>query len=231
MVAERGGGGAPAGQGFGNVKGLGAEKIAKYLMSALADKVLGIDMPGETKGFVPTPDWKEKTRGEPWYQGDTYNISIGQGDLLVTPLWLNSYISGIANEGVVYKPQVGQRVVDDKKNDVKVFPKEELLRLPFGSDVISEVKSAMEETVISGTAKLLQNLPVKAGAKTGTAEVIKGRSVNALFAAFAPFDNPEISITVLIEGASSNQGLAIVVADNVLKWYFDRAVGGTLQTQ
>ncbi len=217
-----------AGGGFGNVRGLGIERIAKYLMSSWADKILGIDLPGEVSGFVPTPDWKEKKRGEPWYQGDTYNISIGQGDLLVTPLWLNSYISGIANGGTVYKPQVAQRVVDDNKNDIRIFQKEQLFRLPFTPDAVSEIKSDMEETVISGTAKLLQNLPVRVGAKTGTAEVIKGRSINALFAAFAPFDDPEIAITVLVEGASSNQGAATVVADHVLKWYFERA---TLQTQ
>lgn len=219
-----------AGGGFGDIQGLGIERIAKYLMSSWADKVLGIDLPGESAGFVPTPDWKEETRGEPWYQGDTYNVSIGQGDLLVTPLWLNSYVSGIANGGTVYKPQVAQRVVDDKKNDLQIFQKEQLFQLPFTPDVVSEIKSDMEETVISGTAKLLQNLPVRAGAKTGTAEVIKGQSVNALFAAFAPFDNPEISITVLVEGASSNQGAAIVVADNVLKWYFERMTAGPLQT-
>ena len=144
---------------------------------------------------------------------------------MVTPLWLNSYISGIANGGTVYKPQVAQRVVDDKKNDIQIFQKEQLFQLPFKPDVISEIKSDMEETVISGTAKLLQNLPVRAGAKTGTAEVIKGQSVNALFAAFAPFENPEIAITVLVEGASSNQGAATVVADHVLKWYFERALG------
>src|SRR3989344_2443989 len=214
-----------AGGGFGNIQGLGIERIAKYLVSSWADKVLGIDLPGEVNGFVPTPDWKEEKRGEPWYQGDTYNVSIGQGDLLVTPLWLNSYISGIANGGTVYKPQVAQRVVDDKKNDIQIFQKEQLFQLPFKPDVISEIKSDMEETVISGTAKLLQNLPVRAGAKTGTAEVIKGQSVNALFAAFAPFENPEIAITVLVEGASSNQGAATVVADHVLKWYFERALG------
>ncbi len=220
-----------AGGGYGNIQGLGIEKIAKYLVSAWADKVLGIDLPGEAKGFVPTPDWKEENRGEPWYQGDTYNVSIGQGDLLVTPLWLNSYISAIANGGTVYKPQVAQRIVDNKKNDIEIFKNEALFQLPFKPDVLAEIKSNMEETVISGTAKLLQNLPVKAGAKTGTAEVVKGRSVNALFAAFAPFDNPEISITVLVEGASSNQGLATITADNVMKWYFDRMAGNTLQTQ
>lgn len=219
------GGGSPA--GGGNISGLGAEKIYKYLTAGLANVKLGIDLPGEEQGFVPSPDWKLQTRGENWYQGDTYNISIGQGDLLVTPLWLNSYVSAIAlagqtNGGTIYKPMVAQRVVDEKNNDLEIFKEEPLTKLPFRDDVILEMKSDMEETVISGTAGILKDLPVKSGAKTGTSEVVKGKSINSLFTAFAPFDHPELNITVLIEGSVSNQGLAIQAAHNVLKWYFER---------
>ena len=80
----------------------------------------------------------------------------------------------------------------------------------------------MEETVLSGTAKLFKDLPVRVGAKTGTAEVVKGSSINSLFTAFAPFDHPEIAITVLVEGSASNQGYALRTAREVLKWYFER---------
>ena len=208
------------GGGFGDIPGLGADRIVKYLTAGLANVVLGIDLPGEEHGFVPSPDWKLQTRGENWYQGDTYNISVGQGDLLVTPLWLNSYISAIANGGTIYKPMVAQRVVDEKNNDLEVFKEQSIGRLPLREDVLKEMKSDMEETVLSGTAEILKDLPVKAGAKTGTAEVVKGKSINSLFTAFAPFDHPELNITVLIEGSVSNQGLAIRAAHNVLKWYF-----------
>jgi penicillin-binding protein 2 len=208
------------GGGFGNITGLGVNKIVNYLKTAFAHKVLGIDMPGETSGFVPTPDWKEETRHEPWYQGDTYNISIGQGDLVVTPLWINSYISAIANGGTMYRPQVVQRLVDQNKNTVKVFEPQELVKLPFSKDVVDEIKADMRETVLSGTSQLLQELPVTSGAKTGTAEVIKGQSINSLFTAFAPFDHPEVVITVLVEGSASNQGYATHTAFNFMKWYF-----------
>lgn len=213
---------ATAGGGYGNIKGLGVEKIAKYLNSALANSLLKIDLPGEQNGFVPTPEWKQEQKGESWYQGDTYNISIGQGDLLVTPLWLNTYISAIANGGAIYKPQVASRIVDDKKNDVKIFKPEILAKLSFKDSVIKEIKSDMEETVISGTAKMLQDLPIRAGAKTGTAEVVKGQKTNSLFVAFAPFDNPEISITVLVESVTTSEALAIRTANEFLKWYFQR---------
>ena len=210
-----------AGGGYGSVKGLGVERIAKYLKSALADSKLGIDIPGEAEGFVPTPDWKLGVRGESWYQGDTYNISIGQGDLIVTPLWLNSYISAIANGGILYKPFVAKQILDSNKNIIENFKPETAGRLNFKEEVISEVKNAMLETTVSGTAKVLGALPVKIGAKTGTAEVIKGRSINSIMTAFAPFDNPEVNITVIIEGSASNEGLAIRATHGFLKWYFE----------
>ncbi len=208
------------GGGYGSIKGLGIERIANYLKSAFVDSKLGIDLPGEVKGFVPTPNWKLDARGEGWYQGDTYNISIGQGDLLVTPLWLNSYISAIANGGTLYKPLVAKQVLDSGRNIINSFEPEALGYLNFREEVMREVRDAMAETVISGTAKLLGGLPVKAGAKTGTAEVVKGGSVNSLMTAFAPFDNPEISISVLIENAPTNEGSAIKATYGFMKWYF-----------
>lgn len=210
------------GGGFGDIAGLGVNRIVKYLKAAFADKVLGIDLPGEAPGFLPTPEWKEETRKEPWYQGDTYNISIGQGDLLVTPLWINSYVSAIANGGSLYKPMVAQRIVDQDKNAVQIFDPEVLAKLPFKKEVVDEIRYGMRETVLSGTSQLLKGLPVQVGAKTGTAEVIKGQRINSLFTAFAPFDKPEVAITVLVEGSATNEGHATRTVYNFLNWYFSQ---------
>lgn len=208
--------------GGGNepINGLGVRKIVQYLKTALADSLLGIDIPGEVQGFLPTPEWKLKTNKENWYQGDTYNISIGQGDLLLTPLWINTYIAAIANKGTIYKPQVAYKIIDSEKHPVEIFKPVVLGELPFEKGVIEEMRFAMRETVRSGTAKSLQSLPVQAAAKTGTAEVVKGKSINSLFAVFAPFDGPEIALTVLIEGSASNQSYAIQAAEKFLRWYF-----------
>lgn len=208
------------GGGFGSIRGLGIEKIDSYLKATLADSDLGIDLGGEEHGFVPTPQWKESERHENWYQGDTYNVSIGQGDLIVTPLWLNAYISAIANGGTLYKPEVAKAIVDNNKNPIQTFEPQQIGSLPFDGSVISEIKSDMQETVLSGTAQTFKDLPVTVGAKTGTAEVVKGRSINSLFTAFAPMDNPQIALTVLVEGSASNQGLAIQVAHAIMKQYF-----------
>ncbi|MDP3697915.1 MAG: penicillin-binding transpeptidase domain-containing protein [Candidatus Taylorbacteria bacterium] len=210
------------GGGNGKIKGLGAQKIADYLERGYANSKLGIDLPGESAGFIPTPDWKLREKGEPWYLGDTYNISIGQGDLLVTPLWLNTYISAIANGGSIYKPQVAQKITDNNKETIEIFHPKIIASIPFSQDVINEIKRGMRETVLSGTAQIMNELPVESAAKTGTAEVIKGKTINSLFTIFAPYDNPEIAMTILIEGSASNQGLAIRAAYNTLKWYFER---------
>ena len=208
--------------GYGKSIGLGIDKIASFLKSALADTILGIDLPSEEKGLVPTAQWKELERGELWYQGDTYNTAIGQGDLSVTPLWLNSYISAIANGGTIYQPKIVNRVVDSKNNTVEIFKPKIIASLPFSKENINEMRKDMAETVISGTAKLLSDLPVKVGAKTGTAEVVKGKKINSLFVVFAPLDDAELSITVLVEGSASNEGYAIRTVHDFLKWYFNR---------
>lgn len=206
------------GGGFGGRVGLGIERIVQYLHGAVADVALGIDLPGETGGFVPTPDSKRKTTGEEWYLGDTYNVSIGQGDLLVTPLWLNSYISAVANGGILYRPRVAERVVDARQKTIETVDSSALTAFPFGSDTIAVVQSAMRETVLSGTGKLLQDIPVPVAAKSGTAEVKQG--LNALFTAYAPYGNPEVAVTVLIEDSPHTQGNAIHAVHDFLQYYF-----------
>jgi len=211
------------GGGHGSFTGLGVDRIAAALKAGFADQRLGIDLPGEEPGFVPTPDWKWQTKQEAWYQGDTYNISIGQGDLSVTPLWINTYVSAIANGGTIWKPHVAARTVDDARQPITVYPAISLGTLPFSASVISTMQDAMRGTVTSGTASLFKDVPVPVSAKTGTAEVIKGARINSLVTAFAPSDNPQIAITVLIEGSASNQGYALRATNTFLQWYFTRA--------
>lgn len=211
-----------AGGGYGSIEGLGIERIVRSLRAALADTVLHVDVPGEESGFVPDPEWKWITRKEQWYQGDTYNVSIGQGDLLLTPLWLNAYVSAIANGGTLWRPRLGARVINNIDETVLMYEAEQLGTLPFGANVIRTMQDAMEQTVLTGTAKILQNLPVTAAAKTGTAEVIKGTKINSLLTVYAPAENPQIAMTVLVEGSPENQGYAIRAAYQFLSWYFGR---------
>ncbi|MBI2669993.1 MAG: penicillin-binding protein 2 [Candidatus Yanofskybacteria bacterium] len=211
------------GGGHGSIKeGLGIDRIAAYLKSAGADKITGIDLPGETVGLVPSKEWKRETKGEPWYVGDTYNISIGQGDLVVTPIWINTYIGAIANGGNLMKPRIVREIKNQDGSVIAGFNSQVLGQMPFEQDVLNVVRQGMRQAVLSGTATLLQDVPVALAAKTGTAQV-SGRGLNSLFTVFGPYDDPEIVITVLVENINQSQGLAIRVANDFLLWYFNHS--------
>jgi penicillin-binding protein 2 len=219
------------GGGYKSIDGLGIERIDSYLKAGFAGSLLGIDLPGEEHGSIPTPESKYISTKEPWYQGDTYNTSIGQGDLLVTPLWINTYISAIANGGTMWKPRVASRIVDEKQETLAVVDPQRLGTLPFDAAVIREMRTAMRRTVTDGTGRIFLDLPVTAAAKTGTAEVVKGQRINSLVTVFAPAENPQIALSVLVEGSASNQGYALRAAKQFLAWYFGSArVSGTTPT-
>lgn len=209
------------GGGYGNIQGLGIDRIANYIKGLGADKTTGIDLPGELSGFVPSKTWKQETKGEAWHVGDTYNVSIGQGDLVVTPLWLNTYVGSVANGGKLMKPFLVREVKDPEGGIVSQVSAQILGETPFDQKTIGTVKEGMRQTVLSGTATLLQDLPVPVAAKTGTAQVT-GRGLNSLFTVFGPYDDPEIVMTVLVENINQSQGLAIRVANDFLLWYFNR---------
>jgi penicillin-binding protein 2 len=210
------------GGGYGDISGLGIDKIESYLKNFLVDRRLGIDLPGEMAGFTPSREWKKEAKGEPWYIGDTYNISIGQGDLLVTPLWLNTYIGSIANGGKLMKPFVVREIKNPVDGTSSRLSPQVLGEIPFEQETINIVRQGMRQAVVSGTATLLNNLPVPVAAKTGTAQVT-GRGLNSLFTVFGPYDEPEIVMTVLVENINQSQGLAIRVANEFLMWYFSES--------
>lgn len=211
------------GGGYGNIAGLGINRIVNYLKSMNADKATGIDLPGEVSGFVPSPDWKKNTTGESWYVGDTYNISIGQGDLLVTPAWINQYIGAIANGGTMMKPFIVNQIQDAGGKIAKIFSPQVVEKIPFDQQTIDIVRQGMRQTVTSGTSTMLQDLPVPVAAKTGTAQIESGKALNSLFTVFGPYDDPQIVMTILVENINQSQGLAIRVANDFLLWYFSKS--------
>lgn len=213
--------GGLSGPGYETIKGLGIEKMVEYLNLFLLDKKLGIDLPAESSGFIPTPEWKIENKKEPWLIGDTYNASIGQGDLLVTPLWLNTYISALANGGLIMKPFLVRQIIDNRGQQVASIQSKVIKDLSISDNNLKIVLSGMRQTVTDGTAKRLNSLPVKVAGKTGTAQVSSGKKLNSLFSAYAPYDNPEIAITVIVEDIPADtQSLAVEIANQFLYWYF-----------
>jgi len=199
------------GGGYGDIEGLGIEKIKKYLELFGWGEKTGIDFPNEKSGFVPDPNWKKQNKDQDWFIGDTYNVSIGQGDILATPLQLAMSISAIANNGKLFQPQLLENTE----------PK--LIReIPVKKENLEIVRKGMREAVVNGTAKILNDLPIEACAKTGTAQVSKTKAPHAWFVAFAPYENPEIVVVVLIENGGEGSVVAAPIAKEALKYYFSK---------
>lgn len=208
------------GGGYENFKGLGLDNIVKYTKLFGLDKKTGIDLPNESTGFVPTQKWKEEVKKEPWYPGDTYHLSIGQGDLLVTPLQVADYTMVIANGGTLYWPHLAKEFIDSENNQTTEIKPQSIRQNFIDPKNIEIVRKGLREAVISGSARAMADLPVKVGAKTGTAEVGGNKSPHAWFTCFAPYDNPEIVITILVENGVEGSTVALPVAKKVLSWYF-----------
>ena len=197
--------------GFEGLKGLGIERLRIYWDKFGFGKPTGIDLPGEVAGFLPSPEEKEKRTGSPWRVGDTYNVAIGQGDISVNLLQLLDAISAVATGGKVYTPHL------------KMGESNILFDISDMSPELAKVKIGMEDGVNKsyGTSFSLKDLPFKVAAKTGSAQISNNTKTNALFVGFAPSDNPQIAILILVEDAREGSLNAIPVAKDVLKWYYE----------
>ncbi len=210
------------GGGFDKIKGIGIDKTKKWWELFGLGSPTGIDLPSESSGLLPDPDWKQRVIKEPWYIGDTYHVSIGQGDLLVTPLQMVRATAAIANGGKLLRPQLVKKITDSngvviKENSV------DIQREGFASpEVIETVQQGMRMAVTAGSARALQELPVSSAGKTGTAQFLNNQKTHAWFEAYAPYENPQIAVVVLIEGGGGGNETALPVAKEILNYYFSR---------
>ena len=214
------------GGGYKNFKGLGVERIKKYLNIFGWGQALGIDFPGEKEGLIPDSSWKESRFENPaekiWYPGDTYHLSIGQGFISATPLQVVTAFLAIANGGKLYQPQVIQKIVESSKNSPRAIEEiqPKIIRENFiNPENLKIVREGMREAVIYGSSVILNTLPVKTAAKTGTAELGKNRYHNWV-TVFAPYEDPQIVLTIMLESVPGVQAAALPVAKEVLNWYF-----------
>lgn len=207
--------------------GLGIARIKKYLELFGFNKQTGIDLPSEAEGRVPDPAWKEKYFETPltqkWYLGDTYNLSIGQGYFLATPLQVAAGYSAIANGGKLITPHLAKSFLTATSSQTVEF-QFPLVRENFiSTSSLDIVKQGMRQAVAlpSGSAFSLSGLPVAAAAKTGTAQAYGAREIyNNWIGVFAPYENPEIVLVVMLEEVPGLQGAAQKTARNILSWYF-----------
>lgn len=209
--------------GVGKISGLGIERLSSGLSRFAFGQPTGIDLPGEGSGILPTPEWKRRVKGEPWYLGDTYHASIGQGDLSVTPLQLVTSLAAIANGGTIYRPHLVEESVSTAGVRRKTAPKVTKSGV-YPPRVLAEIRSGMREMVTTGSGRPLADLPVEVAGKTGTAEYdIDNRNTHAWFEGFAPLQDPRLAIVVMIEGGGESFEAAIPVAREILAAYFRKS--------
>ena len=198
---------------------LGIDKIVKYAEKFGLGEITGIEIGGESKGIVASPENRKK-RDEEWYPGDTLQAAIGQSDNLFTPIQLACYVGTIANGGTRYKPYLLKSVKDAMTGEVlKETVPEVVETIKLSEESLRAVKAGMKKVTQEGTAKsAFEGFEIAVGGKTGTAEVPNGSS-NGIFVAFAPFDNPEIAIAIVLEHGGHGSEAA-PIARAVFETYF-----------
>jgi len=179
---------------------------------------LGIDLPSENPGLLPTDEWKQQFRKDRWRPGDTCQIAIGQGMLVTTPLQMAVLTATLANGGTLYRPHL-----------VRQAGRPEVIRsIAWTPQAVAAVHAGMRDVAEHGTGRRVQVRGTAVSAKTGTAEVdVKGRrQKNVWVTAFAPSEAPRVAVAIVVEdGISGGQTVAPMVRE-VLLSVFGEAAGG-----
>ncbi len=219
---------------------MGINTLSKYALHFGLGKKTGIELPSESAGSVASPDTKAKLKsGESWYPGETLSASIGQSYNNFTPMQIAKYISTIANGGTTVKPTIIKTILDSTGNEVSRDEIENYTNQKLGIDTsddgininpenISIAKEGMRMATseAGGTAyNIFKRFNVEVAGKTGSAEAGTDSNgndkVNAWFVCFAPFENPEVAVVVMIENGGHGN-YAAEVARDILVQYFGK---------
>ncbi len=204
---------------------LGVDMISSYAKEFGFGQSLGIDLPTQSEGFVPTPQWKERREHQKWLDGDTMNMSIGQGYTLVTPLHLANMLAMVVNSGTIYRPHLLKEVRDPATDAVisKVEP-EVLHESNIDKAVWKEVQADLRYVITDGTPQYpMNNKRVKLAGKTGTAEVGLKDHWHSWMVAFGPYDAPveeQIVVVVLVEAVNNWDWWSPYATNIICQGYF-----------
>jgi penicillin-binding protein 2 len=209
------------GGGYGNISGLGMSRMKKYDNLFGLGNPTGIDLPNESNGFIPDEQWKLEKLKEKWYIGNSYHASIGQGYVTATPLQVANFVAAIANRGTLYAPRIVSQIKNSNGQSEAVGPV--VIRNNFISgSVIQVVREGMRKTVTDGTAQPLKDLSVEVAGKTGTAQFGAEGKTHGWFVSFAPYENPEIVLAIIVEGGGEGHSSGVPVTKEVYDYYFSR---------
>ncbi|MBA7586053.1 Peptidoglycan D,D-transpeptidase MrdA [subsurface metagenome] len=215
---------------------VGVDSLAEYANRLGLGHKTGIEFEYEKSGLIPTANWKKLAKGEPWQEGETLSIAIGQGFNLVTPLQVAQMTSALANGGILYKPFLIEKIIDPEGQTIKKFEPIVDVELIGMEKYLKLIRNGLVTAVNGkrGTGKTARLKDVTVGGKTGTAQVVtleKFKEVDeedvpykyrdhAWFTSFAPAENPEIAVTVLVEHGGHGGSAAAPIAKKVLERYF-----------
>jgi len=213
---------------------IGPDRLSYYSKQfGLAEKT-GIDLGGEDIGSIPSPAWKAKRfhkfgpAFDQWYGGDTLHMSIGQGDVLTTPLQLARVAATLANGGNVLKPYVVAKVSGGAAGGTLYQSRPTVIRhVPIRAANMERVRQAMRVTVTNGTGKVVSFPDVAVAAKTGSAQTHGNVKTHGLFICFAPYSHPTIAIAAIVEHGGHGGDTAGKVARAMLEAYFHLKDTGT----
>lgn len=214
------------GGGFKDFQGLGNERLADYARLLGYGAPTGIDLPGELEGLVPTAQWKQEVWGEEWLKGDTYNMSIGQGFVLATPLQVANATNAIANGGRLLQPRVVASIRDAEDNLIRNVEPVETRRLPISESNLATIRRGMEKVPENDDARKFNIPALKIAGKTGTAEFPGPKDAKGImpthgwFTAYAPYDDPQVSVTVFVQRGGGPSD-ALPIAMKIFKRYFN----------
>ena len=188
---------------------VGINNLVKWAEKFGLSGKTGIDLPGEISGLIPNPEWKEKVKHEKWFLGNTYHMSIGQGDIGLSPILINTLIASIAGKGSICSPRIiGKTECRDINIDIK------------NMDIVKEgMTKACQK---GGTGYTFFDADPKVACKTGTAETGFEDKTHAWFVFFAPSDFPEIVATVLVEKGGEGSKVAGPIAREIYNYWFGK---------
>ena len=215
---------------------LGVRKITKYTKLFGIGEKLNPEIEKKV-AIVPSPEWKRKRFGKPWYPGDTIVYSIGQGYLSITPFDAVKIIAPIANGGKIYKPKLLKAIHNRDTNEYKETEKKLLRILPVKFEYIKTIKKGLYLVVYGsrGTAKLLSLSPVKVAGKTGTAQVIRKKDPkqkikkwehqnHAWFVSLFPYDKPRFAMAVFVEHGIGGSKTAVPITKYIIEELYKKGI-------
>ena len=204
---------------------VGPDVIARYAKAFGLGSATGIDLTGEKLGLVPSPDGRRE-RGRVWHSGETLNVAIGQGALLVTPLQVARMMSAFANGGVLWKPRLVQKV--ERPDGSLAYSETSKMtgQVDLSPAIWAFLRHSMSGVVNDGGTGVAARIPgLEVAGKTGTAQTIanskseKGQD-HAWFASFAPADDPQVVVVVIVEGGGKGGQVAAPIAREIYQAIF-----------